>query len=456
MAHPSLTSSAPLRYGTFGALYFVQGIPQGLQLYAIPAWMAMHGISAAVVGSYVAVCTLPWTFKIVVGPLMDRYGFLPMGRRRPWLLGAQVGLLLSLLAMAMVPDPLNNMALFMGASFVVNCFGATQDVATDGLAVDVTPPDQQARANGIMWGSKVVGIGVTLSAGTWAINRFGFSVAVAAITGAMLVLMILPSMLRERRGERLLPWSRGEAAPEVIAMKPGTWSEILFTLKSSFLMRNSLIASSAIFLFGLAWGLSDAAWPVFTVQRLGWSNEAYADLVAGAGIVAALAAMVAAGWLADRVGKTRIIPIYLALYAACWVTFAAMSGQWHANGFVAAAIYAGQFLCTFCNVAALAAAMGLCWMRVAATQFTLYMVCNNLGLAIGAWLLGPLQHRLGWSGLFLCLAGLLFSAMMLWRLVRLEEHQRAVGALEAAFSHRNRPVAVLAGTMDLGVPRPMA
>lgn len=65
---PALSDSAPLRYFTFGTLYFAQGIPQGLQLYAIPAWMALNGAEAPVVGSYVAICTLPWAFKLVNKP----------------------------------------------------------------------------------------------------------------------------------------------------------------------------------------------------------------------------------------------------------------------------------------------------------------------------------------------------------------------------------------------------
>ena len=210
----SLSTSATLRYSTFGALYFAQGIPQGFQLYAIPAWMAMNKMDVATIGGYVGICTLPWAFKIIAGPLMDRYSFLPMGRRRSWLLTAQLGLLIMMLAMAFVSDPLNNMRVFMAVSFVLNCFGAVQDVATDGLAVDITPVGEQARANGIMWGSKVVGIGATITVGTWLINSYGFQLAVVCLTIAMLLVLILPSILRERDGERLFPWSKGDASPE--------------------------------------------------------------------------------------------------------------------------------------------------------------------------------------------------------------------------------------------------
>jgi PAT family beta-lactamase induction signal transducer AmpG len=446
MAH-ALNTSAPLRYATFGALYFAQGIPQGLQLYAIPAWMAMHGADAATVGAYVAICTLPWTFKLVAGPLMDRYGFLAMGRRRPWLLSAQAGLFILMLVMAFVPDPLHNLSLFMAVSFVLNCFGAVQDVATDGLAVDITPIDQQARANGVMWGSKVVSIGLTLTAGTWLINTYGFKFAVVVLAAAMLLLMVVPSLLREREGERSLPWLPGTASPETLAMKAETWGEILHTLQSTFLLRNSVIGAVCMFIGGTVTGLKDALAPVFTIQQLGWNNADYADLAAGANVAGALVAMVLAGWLADRVGKVRIISIYLFLMAALWAALALTPQYWSTAGYIHVFVYVLQFIETFCLVAVLATAMNLCWTRVAATQFTLYMVCNNMGLVVGAMLLGPLREHLDWSGMFLALAGILAAAVVIWRFVRLADHSAALDRVETDFRARAQAIPI-----DLGQP----
>ena len=78
---------------------------------------------------------MPWTFKFIVAPLMDRHTYLPMGRKRPWVILAQAGLMTSLAVMACVPDMLHNLSLFMGATFLVSTFGAMQDAATDGMAI---------------------------------------------------------------------------------------------------------------------------------------------------------------------------------------------------------------------------------------------------------------------------------------------------------------------------------
>ncbi|MCB0781602.1 MAG: MFS transporter, partial [Flavobacteriales bacterium] len=120
----------------------------------------------------------PWSFKLFAGPLMDRWSYLPMGRRRPWVLFGQVGLVLSFLSMTLIPDPVNNILGLSIMGFIVSFFGAFQDVATDGMAVDIIPVEQQSHANGLMWGAKVLGTSASLTTGTWLINHMGFSYAV--------------------------------------------------------------------------------------------------------------------------------------------------------------------------------------------------------------------------------------------------------------------------------------
>ena len=105
----TLLDSSRIRYSTGAMMYFAQGIPRGLLSIAIPAWLASQDVSAGEIASYLAVVILPWVFKLVTGPLMDRFQYPAMGRRRPWVLGAQLGLTLSLLALMLVDDPASQM-----------------------------------------------------------------------------------------------------------------------------------------------------------------------------------------------------------------------------------------------------------------------------------------------------------------------------------------------------------
>lgn len=143
-----LSESRWLRFGSFSVFYFAQGVPIGLLSLAIPAWLAEQGATSGEVGTYVGWIGLPWALKLIVGPFMDRFTFLPMGFRRPWVIAMQGGLVLSLVAVALVGaghavgDPLTALTV---AGVVVNIFAASQDVAVDGMAIDVLPEDHLSK-----------------------------------------------------------------------------------------------------------------------------------------------------------------------------------------------------------------------------------------------------------------------------------------------------------------------
>ena len=209
-----LTENSVLRYLTFSALYLAQGIPEGITYFAIPAWLAMNDKSPMEIASFVAVIGIPWSFKILIAPLMDRFTILSMGRKRPWVIFGQLGLIVSFLSIGLVEDPLNNLNGLMIAGFFISFFGAFQDVATDGMAIDIVPINEQARANGLMWGSKTIGVSLSLVIGTALINIIGFSAAISSLSIAVAFIMLVPIYFRERPGEKLMPWTKGKPSEE--------------------------------------------------------------------------------------------------------------------------------------------------------------------------------------------------------------------------------------------------
>jgi len=117
-----LTENSVLRYLTFSALYVAQGIPEGITFFAIPAWLAMNDKSPVEIASFVAVIGIPWSFKILIAPLMDRFTILSMGRKRPWVIFGQLGLIISFLSIGLVDDPLNNLNGLMITWFLISFF----------------------------------------------------------------------------------------------------------------------------------------------------------------------------------------------------------------------------------------------------------------------------------------------------------------------------------------------
>jgi MFS transporter, PAT family, beta-lactamase induction signal transducer AmpG len=427
---PSLSEHTFLRYLSFSVLYVAQGIPEGMTFFGIPAWMAMNGKSVTEIGGFVAVVGIPWSLKILIAPLMDRFTFLAMGRRRPWVLVGQLGLIISFIAMAFVPDPLNNINLLMVAGFLISFFGAFQDVAVDGMAIDIVPIDQQARANGLMWGAKTIGISASLAAGNWIIHKYCFEYAVLCLASIISIIILMPLFLRERPGEKILPWSRGSASAINLTMQLESWGQIFKSLVKVFFLPGSLLMGSAFFIIQMGFGLIHTLLPVFTIQAVGWTDQEYAHVFSITSIVAGFLGMLAGGALADLFGKKRMITIYLICMILLVAAMAFFRIYWSNAFLVTGFISTYITLWVFLSVAVFATGMELCWKRVAATQFTLYMAISNLGKAVGSGLLGPLHKVMDWEYVILSFAGFAIVMLVLVQFLRLNKHLDRIEILE--------------------------
>jgi PAT family beta-lactamase induction signal transducer AmpG len=427
---PALSQNSFLRYFNFIALYVAQGIPEGMAFFGIPAWMAMNGKTPGEIGSFVAAVGLPWSFKIIVAPMMDRFTYLPMGRRRPWVLFGQLGLMASFIAMAFVPDPLNNLSLFMAAGFAVGFFGAFQDVATDGMAIDIVPIHQQARANGLMWGAKIIGTSASLATGSWLLHKYGFTSAILMLSVFVCLIMMVPLLLRERPGEKLLPWTNGMASPETQKMQLTRWSTIFRSLFSVFRLRNSLLLSAVLFIVMTACNYIDTLIPIFTVQGLGWTDRAYSQFYATASLIGGIGGMVLGGIMIDRFGKKRMLNIYFFLLIALTAGLAFLKMFWIHKGFISGFMIIYQVLYVFTCIGLFASAMECCWKKVSATQFTLYMTIGNLGRILGAKLIGPLKNMFNWEFTLLAFSVFFALAWVILQFLHINTQVKKVDELE--------------------------
>lgn len=427
---PALSESTFLRFVNFIALYFAEGLQMGMLFVGIPAWLAMAGKTPGEIGGFAAACALPWTFKFVVAPLMDRYTYLPMGRKRPWVLFGQLGLIASLIAMAYVPDPLNNLRLFMGAAFLVSVFGALQDAAADGMAVDVIPAHQQARANGFMAGSRMIGSSLALAVGSWLLNAYNFTVAMLAISILIGVVTLVPICLREQPGEKLLPWTPGSVSSETKRMQVTRWSTIFNSLYSVFRLRNSLIVTVLLFVTQGAYNYFETLLPLFAVNVTGWTNVFYSQAFATADLIGGIAGMFIGGYLIERFGKKRMINSYFFLIIAITVALISLKSYWTNTPFMYGFLITYRWLNAFAKIGVYAIAMQCCSKMVSASQFTMYMTMGAVGSMVGATLIGPIKENFGWELTFLSFVGMILLAWLSMQFINIDKHVEQITELE--------------------------
>ena len=203
----SLTENQFRRYVSLSILYTAQGLPQGFTYVAFPAFLAVNDVSPVAIAQLWAAIALPWTFKFVWGPMVDGVQAPSYGRRRPWILFAQTGMVVTLGALLFVSNLAESIQLVTLMLFVHNLFSSLQDVGVDALAVDVLQPDEVAKANGFMFAAKRAGYilgGAIL--GIMA-TKFGIKSAIVIQLPLLVIIMALPLFLRERPDDKLFPWS---------------------------------------------------------------------------------------------------------------------------------------------------------------------------------------------------------------------------------------------------------
>lgn len=400
---PALSEHKQLRFFTIFLLYVAQGLPIGFFQFAIPAWLAASGASAASVGLVVSAASLPWSLKLINGFVMDRWAYLPMGRRRAWLIGAQVGIVATMMSLALVGAVPEEAGLLAAFAFTANLFTTFQDVAIDGMAIDLIPDAERGRANGFMFGGQALGIAVGTAGAGLALAASGMTAA-ALLTGTIVAaLLLLTLLLRERPGERLMPWSEGSPSDHALALHAGAWKPVLLgvframrPLPTLLYLAGAFFASSAL---GIFYGLA----PLLGVRELGWSNDAISNLSSIGNLVGAAVAVLAVGLLADRLGARRMVIAFCSASAALALFMLVERDLWSLPIFFIVFVVGYLLVDTAIRTCSCAIAMRLCDPSVGCAQFSLFMAAANLGISVGGAMLGTLE---GWGGLSAMMTGM--------------------------------------------------
>ena len=392
-----------MRYAAGSSMYFAQGIPYGLMNIAVPAWLASQGIGPGQIASFLAIIILPWAFKLLSGPLMDRFQFLPMGRRRPWVLGAQLGMTLSFFGLVLVDSPAEQIGLLMILGLLINVFAATQDVAVDGMAIDVTPVDEQGRLNGFMVFGKAIGWGITSAVTGTMLVTVGLGVTAIACAAVQAVVLLGFMLTMERRGERRLPWSSGDAMSERRA--GNSFASLMKGLNAVLWTRVSLIVMAIMIFDGFVGGYGHALMPIAAINLFGFTTPEWSQLVAVMGLAGAATALVL-GPMIDRFGAKRMLVLTVSLVALHAFLLAQTQYLWENALYVKVMLAAWVLLGPVTMVCMIALAMTICSSATSATQFAIYMSLANLGASAGSKTYGVIAEQTSYVEAYLLLGSI--------------------------------------------------
>jgi PAT family beta-lactamase induction signal transducer AmpG len=408
----TLVESYRARVLTLCALYVAQGIPWGFITVTFVTYLAVEGVAAGQLAFLLTLGTLPWSVKFLWGPIIDRYQFPEMGKRRPWILIAQTGMIVVLSSMLLIPNMSSNVTL-VGIMFLVyNIFTALQDVSTDALAVDILEPHEFEKVNSYMFTSKAVG-GIIGGAGLGTIIGFvGIKGAIVLQIPILVVIMLVPLFMTERPGEKLYPWSESSTqknAESIVEQK--SFKEIFDNIKIAFSFRSAQLGIVLSLIISLSYFLIPIL-PLLFVRELGWTEEQFNATKGGVILIVTMLGYMAGGQLGKQYGGKAII-IYSAFSTALITAFWGMNESLWSNGLFMMTVWSLQtFVWAMVSINIYSLMMRITWAEVGGTQFTGYMAMMNLSAIIGYQLTAPLAARFDYSTLFY-IAALLETVVIL-------------------------------------------
>ena len=399
----SLEESYKSRVLTLCALYVAQGIPWGFMTVTFVTYLALEGVGAGKLALLLTLGTLPWSLKFLWGPVIDRYQYREMGRRRPWILAAQTGMILFLSAILLVPDPASNVMLVSIMFCVYNIFTSLQDVSTDALAVDILRPSEIEQVNSYMFTSKSIG-GIIGGAGIGSvINILGIKGSIVLQIPILIAIMLVPIFMTERPGEKRFPWSESTGIEIPGANETQDFKEIIGKIKTAFTIKAAQLGILLSLTVSLSFFLIPVL-PLLFVRELGWTEELFNQTKGGVILIITMLGYLVGGQLGKRLGGKATI-IYAAVGTAITTTIWGMTeGLWSSGAFMMTIWSIRTFGWAVVMINIYSLMMKVTWGEVGGTQFTGYMAMMNLSAIIGYQLAEPIASRFDYPTLFVIAA----------------------------------------------------
>lgn len=340
---------------------------------------------------------VPWSFKLIWAPLMDSFTIRSMGRRRPWIIGSELMMALTLLGFIGIGDPSQELKFIIYMYFLHNCFASLQDVCTDALAVDILPPLEQGQTNGLMWASKLIGKGVGAWSLSHVINTGGLEACVAVQVLLLLAIVVVPIFFLEQRGEKRFPWSAGQTVSAAVR-SVGNPLRVLGSVLKAFSLTTTWVFILFTLLKLVGSGINEVLSNTLYTQHLSprWTDVEFSRVSGLYATAPIIVGAVLGGYLADRYGRRLILTIGYLGYGAAAIIFAVSPSLWNENWFAMSYLLSYETLAAIGSVGFLSMAMRISWTVAAGTVFTTYMTLSNISHVIGNWMAGPLREWLVW------------------------------------------------------------
>ena len=388
------------------ALGFASGLPLALTSGTLQAWATVENVSLQEIG-FLTLVGSAYTLKFLWAPLLDRYAPPLLGRRRGWMLLAQLLLAVCIMAMGLLSPASALLPLALLAVFVA-LLSASQDIAFDAYCTDVLRKEERGAGAAV----KVLGyrVAMLVSGGLALILADGW-LGWGSTYVLMGVLMLACALATLWAPEPETP----VAAPRTLGLA------VVEPFREFFGRRGAAGMLLLIVLYKLGDAFAGALSTTFLIRAAGFTATEVGTVNKLLGLAATIFGALAGGTLMARWGLYRSLMAFGLLQAVSNLGYWAISVT-PRNLWLMGAAVGVENLCGGLGTAAFVGLlMALCRQQFSATQFALLSALSAVGRTYLAGPLTPwLVERVGWPGFFMLTVGIALPGLVLLYLRRKE------------------------------------
>jgi len=381
-------------------LGFTSGMPLYVLISLVPAWLRSNDVNLATIGLF-ALIGLPYTWKFVWSPLMDRYKLPFLGRRRGWALLTQLVLLVAIGVLGQF-DPSISLQAIVAVVFVVALFGASQDIVIDAYRRELLADDELGTGTSIFVNAYRLSGLVPGSLALILADHQPWSV-VFWVTGAfMLVGIVTTLVIKEVSDDRLAPHSLREAVIDPFVE--------FFSRDGG--IKAGLAILAFLFLYKLGDNMATALATPFYID-MGYSLSEIGSVAKVAGLWASIAGGVLGGIIMLKVSINRALWLFgfVQLFTIVPYIWLSQSGHSLPGLFV---VVSGEYLGVGLGTIALTAFMARETSRAfTATQFALFSSFIAVPRTVANASTGFIVEAFGWTQFFVICAIVAIPGMLL-------------------------------------------
>jgi len=375
---------------------FSCGLPLLLTMGVLQAWMKDEGIDLTLIG-LVNLVQIPYTWKFIWAPLMDRFTLPFLGRRRGWLLVAQAALIISIIGLGL-SNPVDHFWMMTIMAMLTAFFSATQDIVVDAYRrEDLSDEELGLGSSSYIFGYR---LGTMIAAGGGLImaDHIPWSMVYQIMAACMLVGIIATLLAPE---------------PAIGAKAPATLkTAVIEPFVEYFKREGALWILAFILLYKIGDSMASGITTPFYLE-LGFTKTQIGAVVKLFGMWAIIAGAFIGGTLMVRLGINRSLWIFGFLQAASTAGFAVLAHIGPSLAALSAVIAFENLTSGMGSAAQLAFMASITDKRFTATQYALLSSLAAFPRVIASAPTGYLAKHMGWEGFFIACVLIAIPGMLL-------------------------------------------